>query len=194
MAEVKGFIEVGESTSETQPIIAQHKASLEEQLDNFRKLDAEILSSLVEQEGITDDKIAEEVKTAGTLKGEIKAITAASAELLTPKPESSASPQQNTSVASGNVATNSNVRVKLPKLEVQCFDGKVEEWQEFWDCYESPIHLNQNLSSIDKFSYLHGLLGGAARTTIAGLALKTANYGVAIDLLRGGFGKPTVIK
>jgi len=54
--------------------------------------------------------------------------------------------------------------------------------------------LNPNLSDIDKFSYLRGLLGGAARTTIPGLALTAANYEVAIDLLRGRFGKPVVIE
>ena len=92
------------------------------------------------------------------------------------------------------MATNSNMGVKLPKLEVRHFNGKVQEWQEFWDCHESSIHLNQNLSSINKFSYLRGLLGGAPTTTIAGLALTTANYGVAIDLLRGRFGKRIAIK
>jgi len=44
------------------------------------------------------------------------------------------------------------------------------------------------------FSYLHGLLEGAVRTTIAGLALTAANYKIAIDSLKGRFGKPVVIK
>ena len=92
------------------------------------------------------------------------------------------------------MATNSNVRAKLPKLEVRRFNGRVDEWQEFWDCYESSIHSNPNLSEVDRFSYLRGLLGGATRTTIAGLALTAANYKVAIDLLKGRFGKPVVIE
>ena len=92
------------------------------------------------------------------------------------------------------MATNNNVRAKLPKLEVRRFNGKVDEWQEFWDCYESSIHSNPNLLNIDKFSYLRDLLGGAARTTIVGLALTAANYEVAIDLLRRRFGKPVVIE
>ena len=84
-------------------------------------------------------KIAEEVQIAGNLKGEIKAIITTLAELLTPKSESPVSPHQSLPVSSGNVATNSNVRAKLPKLEFRRFNGRVDEWQEFWDCYESSI-------------------------------------------------------
>ena len=194
LSEAKVFIEKGESTVETRPRIVQLKASLEEQLESLRTLDAAILSDLVELEGVTDEEIAEEVQIAGNLKGEIKAIITTLAELLTPKSESPVSPHQSLPVSSGNVATNSNVRAKLPKLEVRRFNGRVDEWQEFWDCYESSIHSNPNLSDVDRFSYLRGLLGGAARTTIAGLALTAANYKVAIDLLKGRFGKPVVIE
>ena len=73
LPEAKGFIKAGESTTETRPRIAQLKASLEEQLESLRMLDAEILSGLVEQEGVTDKEIAEEVHIAGNLKGEINA-------------------------------------------------------------------------------------------------------------------------
>lgn len=158
LPEAKGFIEAGEPTTETRPRIVQIEASLEEQLESLRKLDAEILSGLVEQEGVTDEDIAEEVHIAGNLKGEIKAITKTLAELLMPKTESPVSPHHNPPVASSNMATNSNVQVKLPKLEVRRFNGKVDEWQEFWDCYQSSIHSNPNLSDIDNFTYLRGLI------------------------------------
>ena len=65
------------STAETRPRITQLKASHEEHFESFRKLDAEILSDLVELEGVTDEQIAE------NLKGEIKAIITTLAELLT---------------------------------------------------------------------------------------------------------------
>ena len=73
LPEAQGSIKTGESTTETRPRIAQLKASLEEQLEKLRTLDAEILSGLVEQEGVTNKEIAEEVQIAGNLKGEIKA-------------------------------------------------------------------------------------------------------------------------
>ena len=56
-----------------------------------------------------------------------------------------------------------SMRFRLPKLEAKRFNGKFEECEEFWDCYEISIHSNMALSSVDKFSYLCGLLGGAAK-------------------------------
>ena len=185
----------GQCTAETRPRIAQLKASLEEQLTCLRQLDEEILRDLVDEEGVTDGDIAEEVQVAGNLKGDISATIAALAELLKQKPPSSQQEHpQSAGVSEGTPATIQNVRVKLPKLEVKRFNGKIEEWQEFWDCYESSIHSNTALSSVDKFSYLRGLLGGAAKTAISGLALTTANYQVAIDLLKDRFGKAIVIE
>ena len=75
LPEAKGFIKAGESTTETWPKITQLKASLKEQLESLRTLDAEILSGLLEQESVTNKEIEEKVQIAGNLKGEIKAIT-----------------------------------------------------------------------------------------------------------------------
>lgn len=74
LPEAKGYLEA-QPTAESRLRIAQLKAALEEQLENLRKLDEEILRNLVEVEGVTDEDIAEEVQIAGNLKGEIKAIT-----------------------------------------------------------------------------------------------------------------------
>ena len=88
---------------------------------------------------------------------------------------------------------SSTGRARLPKLKTKRFTGKVEEWQEFWDSFESAIHTNLKLSPVDKFSYLRGLLVGAVRTSIAGLALTSANYEAAIDILKPRFGRKIAI-
>ena len=31
--------------------------------------------------------------------------------------------------------------MKLPKLEIKKFNDRPEKWQEFWDAYESSIHI-----------------------------------------------------
>jgi len=69
LPEAQVFIEKFESIAETRLRIAQLKASHEEQL--------EILSDLVELEGVSVEEIAENIK------GEIKAIITTLAELLT---------------------------------------------------------------------------------------------------------------
>ena len=96
-----------------------------------------------------------------------------------------------------NGATSSSVtpiKVKLPRLEVRKFSGKLEEWQEFWDSFESAIHSNDSLSKVDKFSYLRGLLREPARSAIAGFALTSANYEAVVQLLKKRFGKKTAIQ
>ena len=45
-------------------------------------------------------------------------------------------------------------RIKLPKLEIKKFNGKLQEWSEFWDSFNSAIHSEQGLAKVDKFKYL----------------------------------------
>ena len=109
---------------------------------------------------------------------------------------SPSSPYQNV-VENGATSSSANskaIRVKLPKLEVRKFSGKLEEWQEVWDSFESAIHSNDSLSNMDKFSHLRGLLLEPARSAITGFALTSANYEAAVELLKKRFGKKTAIQ
>ena len=85
-------------------------------------------------------------------------------------------------------------RVKLPKLEIKKFSGKIQEWSEFWDSYNSAIHTEQGLAKVDKFKYLRGFLEEPVRRVIAGLALTGENYDAAIEILTDRFAKPMKIK
>ena len=73
--------------------------------------------------------------------------------------------------ATSSSANSKTVRVKLPKLEVRKFSGKLEEWQDFWDSFEIAIHSNDSVSKGDIFSYLRGLLLEPARSVIARFVL-----------------------
>ena len=81
--------------------------------------------------------------------------------------------QQSPEIAEGqqNPAPHpsSSIRAKLPKLDVRKFGGKISEWQEFWDSFESAIDKNEALADVDKFSYLRGLLIEPARSPLQGL-------------------------
>ena len=45
-------------------------------------------------------------------------------------------------------------QVKLPKLSIKKFNGELTKWVTFWDSFNSSIHTNPKLSSVDKFNYL----------------------------------------
>ena len=57
-------------------------------------------------------------------------------------------------------------KLRLPKLELQSFDGNMMNWMEFWDSFERNIHLNSSLCDVDKMSYLKASLKGTASHAI----------------------------
>ena len=48
--------------------------------------------------------------------------------------------------------------VKLPKLDIISFNGDKMKWNEFWDSFESAVHNNKKLSSVEKFNCLKSKL------------------------------------
>ena len=85
------------------------------------------------------------------------------------------------------------MHAKLPKLELRKFHGNPIEWYPFWESFESAVHENPNLSGVDKFNYLKSLLVGTAQNVVAGLALTSANYEKAVELLQARFGNRQIV-
>ena len=80
------------------------------------------------------------------------------------------------------------VKPKLPRIILPKFGGEITEFRGFWDRFESAVHNNPSLSTVDKFTYLHALLEGPAARSIQGLALTDANYSAATEILKSRFG------
>eukprot|EP00794_Sanderia_malayensis_P019302 gene19302-biopygen16181 len=85
-------------------------------------------------------------------------------------------------------------RIKLPKLELKKFGGRISDGQEFWDGYKSAVHDDPELAKVDKFKYLRSYLEEPARSVVTGFALTEADYDAAIELLKARYAKPSVIK
>ena len=94
----------------------------------------------------------------------------------------------------GSVSTSSSGQnCKLPKLELPMFDGDPLQWQGFFEQFNASIHNNEQLTDIDRFSYLKRYLKGRAFDVVSGLSLNSANYKEAIALLKERFGDPQVL-
>ena len=78
--------------------------------------------------------------------------------------------------------------VKLPKLSLATFSGRAIDWYSFWECFQSMIDSNLDLSQVDKLSYLKSLLRGPAQLALEGLSMTGPNYDVAVDILRQRYG------
>ena len=171
------------------------KANLKEQLDKILALDEQILAKLAADEKVTEEEIADEIERSGRLKADamqsLAEIDERLAELAAPPAPPFAPPEQQESPPPN---PNHLIHYSLPKVGVWKFNGKLGEWQEFWDSFESSIHLNDGLLNVDKFSYLRNLLLEPARSAIGGFALTSANYQAAVELLKKRYGKKIVVQ
>ncbi|XP_037520857.1 uncharacterized protein LOC119397504 [Rhipicephalus sanguineus] len=86
-----------------------------------------------------------------------------------------------------------SLTTRLPKLEIAKFNGDLRSWTRFWNQFESTIHKNPALHTIDKFQYLTSYLTGKAAAAIDGLPLSDRNYDIAVKTLVERFGRDEVI-
>lgn len=73
--------------------------------------------------------------------------------------------------------------VKLPRINLPNFDGKLKNWVTYYDLFKTMIHVNISLSPIEKFQYLVSTLSGEPLTLVKHLPLTADNYQVAFDTL-----------
>ncbi|GFU24854.1 DUF5641 domain-containing protein [Trichonephila clavipes] len=85
------------------------------------------------------------------------------------------------------------MKVKLPKLIIPKFYAEINQWLSFWNSFKTAIHDNNSLNSIDKFTYLKGLLGSSALATVEGFAITAENYAKAVEILKDRFGRKDAI-
>ena len=85
--------------------------------------------------------------------------------------------------------SQSTTKPRLPKLVLPKFKGEITKFKSFWDSFDSAVNKNADLSSVDKFNYLHALLEGQAARAIQGLTLSESNYQAAVEIFHDRFGK-----
>ena len=94
---------------------------------------------------------------------------------------------------SARARSNNQAGIRLPKLELRKFNGNFQDWNAWWDSFESAIHTNNSISMVDKFNYLRTLVTDIAYNSISGFRCTAENYAHAIHTLRSRFGKKNVL-
>ncbi|UYV64445.1 hypothetical protein LAZ67_3000729 [Cordylochernes scorpioides] len=69
-----------------------------------------------------------------------------------------------------------NLHVKMPKLELPTFDGRLESWLSFKDLFYSAIGSNSQIPEIEKLQYLKGQLRGEALRLVNAFPITADNY------------------
>ena len=150
------------SAEEDKQWTKQSLQTLKEKMDLLKGLDNQIIELIGSLDG--EDvgvHIEKEIEDSDHIREELNEIVWRLEEILS----SSSIPQQKpTNVPAQRESPTSRssqqylVKAKLPKLEVKKFSGRLQDWQEFWDSFQSSIDGNESLSAVDKFSYLKNLL------------------------------------
>ncbi|XP_058827050.1 uncharacterized protein LOC131687034 [Topomyia yanbarensis] len=84
--------------------------------------------------------------------------------------------------------------VRLPQIQLQTFDGNIDEWFSFRDLFTSLIHWKTELPEVEKFHYLKGCLEGEAKALIDPLKITKGNYQIAWDLLVKRYNNSKLLK
>ncbi|XP_055543323.1 uncharacterized protein LOC129728878 [Wyeomyia smithii] len=114
-------------------------------------------------------------------------------QLLVAKPVGETLIQQPPALAPAVQGASS--KVKLLEIKLPTFGGRIREWVTFRDMFQSLIHRNDQLTDIDKFTYLRSSLVGEALQEIGTIEISAANYQIAWDLLQKRFeNKKLIVK
>ena len=176
---MKGILENYEPSNEIK--LRQQKIILEEQLGTLQSLDDQILELLTD-----DTQIATEIDESGEFRAGIHEIMIRIDKLLISKEDKKQKCEQ-------VVTSKTGASAKLPKLQIPKFSGNPCQWNSFWDSFCAGVHNREELTDVERFSYLRGLLTDTAAATISGLTLTEANYENATTLLKQRYGHPQII-
>lgn len=166
------------------------RTTLQSKSSELQVLDRDVVELLED-----DSKIDEEVSESCDFTSAIQECIVELEALLVAE-ETRAKGQQLNVQAMGTSSSQLpkvQAHARLPKLELKKFHGNPIEWYPFWESFESAVHKNPNLSTVDKFNYLKSLLMGTAQSVITGLALTSANYDKAVELLKKRFGNRQIV-
>ena len=106
-------------------------------------------------------------------------------ELMHPNQETNlpGSPASSRSSSSTQLTYNNSSYIKLPSIELPCFDGTVSTWFHYRDTFDSLIIQNTTLSNVQKLHNLISSLKGEAKALIGNLPITNENFKVAWELV-----------
>jgi len=88
--------------------------------------------------------------------------------------------------------TPKQTQAKLPKIEIQRFEGSNLDWPRFWGQFTETID-KAEIAPINKFTYSCGLLGHKVKTAVEALPFTAEGYNRAKSILLSNYGKESEI-
>lgn len=184
-------IKAAVSIEDFQPHHEERLAEITDELDALAR-ELKEQDELIEVH-VKDENLAEEYRTVRETQSVITRMRTRIRRLES-KTTSSIESGIAESAEGSNTPTQSRAgQLKLPKLELQRYDGEKLNWLPFWEQFRQAIHDNIKLSGVEKFLYLRTVLTGKAAAAISGIQATEHSYAYAVELLKERFGKKDVL-
>lgn len=160
--------------------------SLKLKQDRLDVLNATTLNELSEQDKVTDEQIEDELSRCSEYEIRFLTLKERVASLIE---------NLNAEGSSNNGRVqNTGTQLRLPKIEINKFDGDLKNWIGFWGQF-SKIHQDDSISVEDKFEYLkHSMkVGSPACRLMDGFPPSRENYPKAVELLKSRYGRDELL-
>jgi len=80
--------------------------------------------------------------------------------------------------------------IRLPEIPLPTFDGRLQNWPDFWDHFVTLVDQKAHLTNIEKFYYLLGCLQAGPTDVVKGITVPDATYDLAWSALVNRYDKP----
>lgn len=161
--------------------------------DTYKEFDSILLQMYEINSTLESDEVVKLEEDTALFEEYYFSIKAAADNILLNKRKDTDSHDTKTPKAeSAGEIGNTSERHKLPRIQIEPFSGKYEEFNSFISLFNTLIH-NTNLSDIEKFSYLRSLLRYPASQTLDSIDFRGDNYMLAYEKLVERYSNPRII-
>jgi CO dehydrogenase/acetyl-CoA synthase beta subunit len=133
--------------------LKQLRDTLKDKIEALKNLDATIIELLSDsKDEDAEEELAKEIEESDDIIADMQKVILNISDVTNEAIQSATVTDDTTLNSSLSSETKKIICAKLPKLEVKKFGGKLQEWQEFWDSFDSAVNQNEGLADVDKSS------------------------------------------
>ena len=164
-------------------------ARIKDLQEKLQERDEELLSMLLDEDD-NEEEMAVEHEGIETYARAIAMIQIKLENYIQKPVSRPVSPAGSSSYSTAQSASDKKRNYKLPKIELQKFDGELKNWLEWWSHYKQ-IHEDDDLHTSTKFHYLVQSMEKNSRASdvVKSYPKCDENYAKAVEALRDRFGR-----
>ena len=150
--------------------------SMTDKLNELKAIQEDIFAQITEQADFEAEYLSVDDYTESTL--EVLSNANLILEVIIPPQDH----ERSVSESSGGILRNQ--LIKLPQISLPEFDGTLTGWVPFYDAFNAAVHSRDDITDVQKFTYLKSQLRGDALMLIKAFPLTEASYLKALSILK----------